>query len=107
ASYGRWTCLGALEGGAPPKGTLPLGDAFTLGGPRRLSGVAEGQLLGDEYVFGRVEAQYRLHWASPLWGLTLIAGVMAEAGRMDKPFVANSLVGMQKSFGGYLAANTF
>lgn len=107
ASHNRWTFLGALEGGVTPKGQLPLGDAFMLGGPRRLSGFATGQLLGDEYLFGRVEAQYRLHYASPLWGLTLIAGVMAEAGRVSKPFLESSLTGTQHSLGGYLAANTF
>ena len=105
-SSGRWTFLAGLEGGATPKGELPLGDAFTLGGPRRLSGFAADQLLGQEYAFGRVEAQYRLHYASPLWGLTLIAGVMAEVGRMNKPFIENTITGNQRSLGGYLAANT-
>jgi NTE family protein len=106
-SVGRWTYLAGLEGGTALKGTLPLGDAFTLGGPRRLSGFANGQLMGGDYAFGRLEAQYRLHYASPLWGLTLIAGVLAEAGRMSKPVIENSLVGTQRSFGAYLAANTF
>ena len=108
ASHNRWTFLMGLEGGISPRGTLPLGDAFTLGGPRRLSGFAPGQLIGDEYTFARAEAQYRLHWASPLWGLTLIAGVLGEAGRVDRPFLKDtSLTGRQGSVGAYLAANTF
>ena len=106
-SHNRWTLLGALEGGTTLKGTLPLGDAFTLGGPRRLSGFAQGQLMGGDYAFGRVEAQYRLHYASPLWGLTLIAGVMGEAGRMNKPLIDSPITGTQRSIGAYLAANTF
>jgi len=106
-SAGRWSLLGALEGGDTTGGQVPLGDAFTLGGPRRLSGFANDQLLGGRYTFGRVDAQYRLHYASPLWGLTLIGGVTAEAGRMQKPLVADSLTGWQRSFGAYLAANTF
>ena len=69
--------------------------------------VAPDQLLGGRYTFGRVDAQYRLQYASPLWGLTLIGGVTAEAGRMQKPLVADSLTGWQRSFGAYLAANTF
>jgi NTE family protein len=105
-SHGRWTWLGGLEGGTTSKGTLPVGDAFTLGGPRRLSGFAQDQLLGQQYAFGRFETQYRLHYASPLWGLTLIAGVMAEAGRMNKPFVEGAFTGTQRSVGAYLAANT-
>ena len=106
-SHNRWTLLGAVEGGTTLKGTLPLGDAFTLGGPRRLSGFAQGQLMGGDYLFGRFETQYRLHYASPLWGLTLIAGVMAEAGRMNKPLIDNPITGTQRSIGAYLAANTF
>jgi NTE family protein len=106
-SHGRWSYLAALEGGDTHGGQVPLGDAFTLGGPRRLSGFAKDQLLGGRYAFGRVEAQYRLQYASPLWGLTLIGGVAAEAGRMDKPLVADSLTGWQRSLSAYLAANTF
>ncbi len=106
-SRGRWAVLAGLEGGTTLKGTLPLGDAFSLGGPRRLSGFANDQLLGGDYTLGRLEGQYRLHWASPLWGLTLIAGVLAETGRMDKPISGTGLTGWQRSFGGYLAANTF
>jgi NTE family protein len=106
-SRGRWAVLGGLEGGATVKGALPLGDAFSLGGPRRLSGFAKDQMLGAEYMLGRLEAQYRLHYASPLWGLTLIAGVLAETGRMSQPFTETALTGWQRSFGGYLAANTF
>jgi NTE family protein len=106
-SRGRFALLAGLEGGMTPKGALPLGDSFALGGPRRLSGFAKDQMLGGQYTFGRLEAQYRLHYASPLWGLTLIAGVLAETGRMTKPFTETSLTGWQRSFGAYLAANTF
>jgi NTE family protein len=106
-SAGRWTLLGGLEGGTATKGTLPLADAFSLGGPRRLAGFANDQLLGGGYSYGRVEAQYRLNFASPLYGLTLLAGVLAEAGRMEKPITETSLTGWQRSVGGYVAANTF
>ena len=106
-SFGRWTALGGLEGGSTLKGTLPLGDAFSLGGPRRLTGFANDQMLGGDYMLGRLEAQYRLNYLSPLYGLTLLAGVVAEAGRMDKPFTETSLNGWQRSLGAYIAANTF
>jgi NTE family protein len=106
-SHNRWTFLGGLEGGTALKGTLPLADAFTLGGPRRMSGFAVDQMLGGDYTFGRLEAQYRLNWASPLWGLTLIGGVAAEAGRMNKLLTDQSLAGWQHSYSAYLAANTF
>ncbi|HEX4781588.1 MAG TPA: patatin-like phospholipase family protein [Usitatibacter sp.] len=106
-SHNRFTFLGGLEGGTAFKGSLPLADAFTLGGPRRMSGFAVDQMLGGDYTFGRLEAQYRLNWASPLWGLTLIAGLTAEAGRMNKLLTDQSLAGWQHSYGAYLAANTF
>ncbi len=106
-SHNRFTFLGGLEGGTAFKGSLPLADAFTLGGPRRMSGFAVDQMLGGDYTFGRLEAQYRLNWASPLWGLTLIGGVAAEAGRMNKLLTDQSLAGWQHSYSAYLAANTF
>ena len=106
-SQGRWAYLLGLEGGTTLKGTLPLADAFALGGPRRLSGFAHDQMLGGEYVFGRLESQYRLNFASPLYGLTLIAGVLVEAGRINKPMTETSLNGWQRSLGAYIAANTF
>lgn len=106
-SQGRWTLLGGLEGGTATKGGLPITDSFALGGPRRLSGFAVDQLLGGRYAFGRAEAQYRLSFASPLYGLTLLGGVMAEAGRMEKPFTETNLTGWQRSLSVYIAANTF
>ena len=106
-SIGRWTLLGGLEGGTALKGELPLGDAFTLGGPRRLSGFANDQMRGGDYTFGRIEAQYRLNFATPLYGLTLLAGMSAEAGRMSKLITETSLSGWQRSIGGYIAASTF
>ena len=105
-SLGRFVMLGGLEGGTTPKGTLPLGDAFTLGGPRRLAGFANDQMLGGEYAFGRLEAQYRLKIAIPIFGLSFIGGVAAEAGKMNKRITEVSLAGWQRSFGTYLAAST-
>lgn len=105
-AFGDWVLLGGLEGGTALKGTLPLADAFTLGGPRRLAGFATDQLRGSDYAFGRLEGQYRLDFATPLYGLSLIAGVTAEAGRMSKPITETALTGWQRSFGAYLAAST-
>ena len=106
-SFGRWTVLGGLEGGTALKGEVPFADAFTLGGPRRLSGFAPDQMRGGDYTFGRLEAQYRLSFATPLYGLTLLAGVAAEAGRMSKLITETSLSGWQRSFSAYIAASTF
>ena len=101
-----FTFLAALEGGQATKGVLPLEDAFSLGGPRRLSSYATGQILGDEYTFGRMEVQYRLTKPMPFLGFSLFAGITAEAGRMNKPQTELALNNWQNSFGAYLAANT-
>jgi NTE family protein len=98
--------VGAAEHGAATHGTLPLTDYFSLGGPRRLSGFGTGQLRGDEYTYGRAELQYKLTKPIPLLGLSVIAGVQAEAGRMRNPVTEPSLTGWQQSYGLYLAANS-
>ena len=97
----------AAAGGTDLGSGLPADRAFSLGGPRRLAGFAQDQLLGGGYMFGRTDLQYRINYASPLWGLTLIAGVVAEAGRMTQPIAPNTPTTWQRSFGAYLAANTF
>ena len=106
-SRGRWALLVAAEGGTTLRGTLPLADAFTLGGPRRMAGFAQDQIIGGDYLYGRLDSQYRLNFASPLYGLTLIAGVSVEAARMNKLLSETSLAGWQRSLSAYLGANTF
>ena len=106
-SRGRLAWLFAVEGGTTLRGTLPLGDAFALGGPRRMAGFAQDQMLGGDYLYGRIDSQYRLNFASPLYGLTLIAGVSVEGARMNKLFSETSLSGWQRSLSAYLGANTF
>jgi len=105
-SLGSFVAVGEIDAGFTPKGTLPLADAFALGGPRRLSGFANDQMLGSDYTFGRAEAQYRLNLPIPVFGLSFIGGIVAEAGRMNRRLTETSLSGWQRSFGAYLAAST-
>jgi NTE family protein len=105
-ALGPWVMVGALEGGMAPRGELPVWDAFRLGGPRRLGGIATDQMRGGEYVYGRLEAQYRLNFITPLYGAALIGGVTAESGRMGKIFADTTLSGWQHSYGAYIAAQT-
>src|SRR5205807_717909 len=56
-SHGRLAWLFAVEGGTTLRGTLPLGDAFALGGPRRMAGFAQDQMLGGDYLYGRIDSQ--------------------------------------------------
>ncbi len=105
-SVGDFIFLGAAEHGQSTHGQLPVADVYSLGGPRRMAGFAENQILGDDYSYGSVEAQYKLTRPIPLLGLSLIAGVQAETGKMGKLYTEPQLGGWQKSFGAYLAANS-
>ena len=79
---------------------------FVLGGPRRLAAFATNQIRGDDYLYGRLEAQFRLTQPLPLLGLSLLAGVQAETGRMKKPFTEPNLTGWLNSYGVYLSTTT-
>jgi NTE family protein len=106
-SPGDLIFLGAAEGGQATYGSLPLADAFSLGGRGRLSGYAPGQILGTEaYWLGSVQAQYRLTKPMPILGLSLLAGVSYEAGYMKNPITEPNLTGTLSSYGFYLASNT-
>ncbi|APV48451.1 hypothetical protein BWI17_01380 [Betaproteobacteria bacterium GR16-43] len=105
-TLGDFILLAGLEGGAPTHGSLPPGDLFTLGGPRKLAGFAQGQFIGDEYAYGRLDVQYRLTRPIPLLGLSMLAGLSAEAGRMRNSVTEPTLTGWQNSFGAYLATNS-
>ena len=105
-TMGDFIFLAGAEHGQSTHGVLPLVDVYSLGGPRHLAGFAQGQILGDDYSYGNLEAQYKLTRAIPLLGLSLIAGVQAETGKMGKLYTEQNLTGWQNSFGAYLAANS-
>jgi NTE family protein len=99
--------LGSLSGGQATRGTLPLTDVFSLGGPNRLSAYAPGQILGgDGYGLATLQAQYRLTKPMPILGLSLLAGVSYEVGRMKNPITEPNLTGRLDSYGAYVASNT-
>ncbi|MBL0143110.1 MAG: patatin-like phospholipase family protein [Betaproteobacteria bacterium] len=104
---GDYILLGSVQGGMATQGNPPLNDAFSLGGFRRLSAFAPGQILGvDAYGVATVEAQYRLNKPIPILGLSVLAGVTYEAGYMKNPITEPNLTGGINSFGVYLASNT-
>jgi len=97
----------SAEAGSSTKGTLPVYDAFTLGGPFRLSGFAQDQLLGDDLRFARIGLQRRLSRPSSLVGASIYAGVSVEAGKLGQRFTETRLDGWLTSYGAYLGLNTF
>jgi len=98
--------VGIAERGRSTHGALPVSDLYSLGGPRHLAGFANGQMRGDDYAYGRIEAQYKLTKPIPLLGLQMIAGVQAETGKMNRLATEPQLAGWQQSYGIYLAANS-
>jgi len=84
-SIGDLTLLGSLEGGKSTHGSLPLGDTFSLGGMRRLSAFAPGQILGGEYGLGTMQVQWRLTRPMPILGLSLLGGLSLETGPLHEP----------------------
>ncbi len=106
-SPGDLIFLGAVEGGTKTLGSLPLADAFLLGGRARLSAFAPGQIIGtDAYGLASLQVQYRLTKPMPILGLSLLAGVSYEAGYMKNPITEPNLTGGLNSYGLYLASNT-
>lgn len=105
-SLGDLIVLGSLEGGKATHGSLPLGDTFSLGGQRRLSAFAPGQILGDEYGLATAQFQWRLTQPMPILGLSLLAGISLETGRMRDSITEPNLTGRLDSYGLYVAANT-
>jgi NTE family protein len=95
------------EAGSSTKGTLPVYDAFTLGGPFRLSGFSQDQLLGDDLRFARLGLQKRLLAPSSLIGASVYAGVSLEGGKLGQAFTETRLNGWLTSYGAYLGLNTF
>lgn len=105
-SISDYTLQLTAEAGSSTRGLLPAYDAFTLGGPFRLSGFAADQLIGDDMRFARLALQRRLFSPSSIVGASVYAGVLVEAGKIGVPYTEQRLTGWQKSFGAYLGMNT-
>jgi len=77
---GALTVLASLEGGITAEGEAPLGTQFELGGFRRLSGLAPGELAGNHYALAVLEPYYRLSERSTLLGVARYLGGSLEYG---------------------------
>ena len=106
ATWGDFVLRGNLAGGRATHGRLPPGDLFSLGGYNRLSALATGQILGEEYTLGTAQFEYRLLRHIPALGLNLNVGLTLERGRMKNRLTEPDLDGWLTSYGVYLAGNT-
>lgn len=77
-----------VMGGGALRGALPIYESMSLGGFKRVPGLRQGQLVGDEMLFARMTLTRRLTSAESLQGMRV--GVSLETGRIRKPVLAGS-----------------
>jgi NTE family protein len=68
-------------------GDLPVYEAFTLGGPWRLSGLYLDQLKGVEYNLATLSYYYQYARLPPQLGRGMYVGMSLETGRIDDGFM--------------------
>ena len=86
-SFGKNTFGVRAEWGEDISGDLPANELFELGGPGRGSGLFLDQLTGTRYNFGAI-TYYRQYATIPSQiGRGVYAGLTAEAGRINDPFM--------------------
>jgi len=103
---GPVTVIPSLAGGRTVRGSLPVGDLFSLGGLARLSAFSEGQILGERYSYGSVRVEHRLLKTIPVINLSVLAGINLERARMSNSITEPNLKGNIDSYGFYLGATT-
>jgi NTE family protein len=86
---------------------MPSYDAFTLGGPLRLSGYRIDEFSGRDMAFGRLMYYKRAVHLPDLVGSGVYVGASLEAGRMSKQYVGTPSTGTILSGSAFLGAATF
>ncbi|MEO8445250.1 MAG: BamA/TamA family outer membrane protein, partial [Gammaproteobacteria bacterium] len=71
-----------VGGGAELSGSLPVNEAFQLGGIRTFPGLQRGELRGDSYWFAGSSYNWKLADIQSLFGQALYAGLRLQGGRM-------------------------
>ena len=106
-SWGAHTVQLALAGGTDLDSDLPAYEAFTLGGPLRLSGYRIGEFSGRRMTFGRLMYYNRTIALPDLLGSGVFLGASVEAGRIKEQFSGVEVPGTIWSGSVFLGANTF
>ena len=106
-SFGEHTFQLGLYGGTNLDTNLPAYDAFTLGGPFRLSAYAINQFAGQQAMFGSLRYFNQVkRLPSPL-GTGVYAGASLEAGRVNKLDANRDTTGNLESASLFVGADTF
>ncbi len=96
----------AASGGAAPGSRLPVFDAFTLGGPFRLSGYRIGQFAGERAALATLSYYNRTLRLPSLIGSGAYLGASAEVGRVGRLYTGPSSTGTLWSASVFAAAET-
>jgi NTE family protein len=102
--FGRHALEFALQGVKTYGGALPPYEASFLGGFQRLSGYKTNEVLGDEFLLGRVNYSHRLTNVGFLDGA--YAGVSLEAARIGDTAFGPQRDKSRHGFAVYLAMDT-
>jgi NTE family protein len=107
-SFGPHTLNGTLMGGSGFGSDLPAYDAFTLGGPFRLSGYRINQFAGDATAFAMLRYYHQILRLPSLLGSGIYVGASAEVGRMNGLYTeSGSSSGTLYSGSAFIGAESF
>lgn len=106
-TFGSLTFTPALEGGRAMSGDPGFSSEFTLGGFRRLSGLAPTSITGDNLLLGVLQTHYRLGRRTTLFGVAPFIGATVEAGNAWQRREDVSLSDLLYSGSGFIGAETF
>lgn len=107
ASWGPHAFSFTLHGGTDLRSEMPAYEAFTLGGPLRLSGYQISEFAGRRMLFSRLMYYHRTLRLPPIFGSGLYAGGSLEAGGVRGRFDALPDAGTIWSGSAFVAAETF
>ena len=106
-SWGAHTFSFTLSGGTDLHSDMPAYEAFTLGGPLRLSGYRINEFAGRRFGFGRLMYYHRVLPLPDLLGSGVYVGGSLEAGEMHGRFTGVPSGGTTLSGSVFLGADTF
>jgi NTE family protein len=106
-SWGPHTLAASVSGGSDLGSNMPAYEAFTLGGPLRLSGYRIDQFAGGRFAFGRLMYYNRTLPLPDILGSGIYVGGSAEIGRITDRFDSLPSPGTLWSGSVFLGADTF